>query len=309
MLKRLEDADWAVRQQLAASLGGPAAGTARNSGRRVLLERHADDPVVDGCRPERTARQRSGGAREAAAGGRADAAARDRDHDDRRDDRAGGAGRRRSRRVRAAIGRCGQDPTGSVRRCCAARKSRVLGAAMPGDRPGGAAPPPPGERPVSDLSGRPRRSGRRVCLRDVLPLPPAVAAGTRTVRLNARTGGAVVRARAAGGDLGTARRAVSSARIEWPGKPGAAAPVAAADRGRAAAVQRRTGSLPQRLSGLPSAGRARPGANRAEPGRIRARARRARDPGADSAERQRRSDRSDAACRHGPAATIRSPAC
>ena len=45
MLKRLDDADWAVRQQLAASLGALPAGS-RERAVVSLLERHADDPIV-----------------------------------------------------------------------------------------------------------------------------------------------------------------------------------------------------------------------------------------------------------------------
>ncbi len=45
VLKRLDDPDWAVRQQLAASLGALPAG-AREGALASLLERHAADPVV-----------------------------------------------------------------------------------------------------------------------------------------------------------------------------------------------------------------------------------------------------------------------
>ncbi len=45
MLKRLDDADWAVRQQLAASLGA-LPPVSRESAAVALLERYGDDPVV-----------------------------------------------------------------------------------------------------------------------------------------------------------------------------------------------------------------------------------------------------------------------
>jgi glucose/arabinose dehydrogenase len=45
VLKRLDDKDWAVRQQLAASLGALPAGI-RESAAVTLLERYGDDPVV-----------------------------------------------------------------------------------------------------------------------------------------------------------------------------------------------------------------------------------------------------------------------
>ena len=62
MLKRLDDPDWPVRQQLAASLGVlPRAARDRRSS--TLLERHGDDPITLDAALERPARQRSGGAR------------------------------------------------------------------------------------------------------------------------------------------------------------------------------------------------------------------------------------------------------
>jgi mono/diheme cytochrome c family protein/glucose/arabinose dehydrogenase len=45
VLKRLEDDDWSVRQQLAASLGAMPSSE-RDSAMVTLLERHADDPIV-----------------------------------------------------------------------------------------------------------------------------------------------------------------------------------------------------------------------------------------------------------------------
>jgi putative membrane-bound dehydrogenase-like protein len=45
VLKRLDDPDWAVREQLAATLGALPSG-ARETAIASLLERHADDPVV-----------------------------------------------------------------------------------------------------------------------------------------------------------------------------------------------------------------------------------------------------------------------
>ena len=44
-MKRLDDPDWAVRQQLAASLGALPPGL-RETAAVSLLERYADDPVV-----------------------------------------------------------------------------------------------------------------------------------------------------------------------------------------------------------------------------------------------------------------------
>jgi len=45
VIKRVEDSDWAVHQQLAASIGALPAG-ARESAAVELLERYGNDPVV-----------------------------------------------------------------------------------------------------------------------------------------------------------------------------------------------------------------------------------------------------------------------
>lgn len=45
VLKRIDDADWSVREQVAASLGALPAGQ-RETGLATMLERHADDPVA-----------------------------------------------------------------------------------------------------------------------------------------------------------------------------------------------------------------------------------------------------------------------
>ena len=45
VLKRLDDRDWAVRQQLAASIGALPNGP-REDAAVAVLERYGDDPVV-----------------------------------------------------------------------------------------------------------------------------------------------------------------------------------------------------------------------------------------------------------------------
>ena len=142
---------------------------------------------------------------------------------------------------------------------------------------------------VSDLSGRTRRSRRRVRV----PAGRRRSRGgrrrprwRRIVRLN-REPAALSALAASGGDLGTAGHGVL-ARVEWPGKPGAAAPIAPLTRRRAAALRRRPGGLQEHLPGLPSAGRTRPGEARAQPRRLGAGARAARGPGAHPAATARR---------------------
>ena len=86
VLKRLDDPDWAVRQQLAASLGALPAG-ARETAAVALLERYGRRPGRHGRSAERAARQRSGGPRAADGGeGCARATAPGRQEDARRND-------------------------------------------------------------------------------------------------------------------------------------------------------------------------------------------------------------------------------
>ena len=225
VLKRLDDADWVVRHQLAASLGLLPAEP-RTAAVVSLLEKHGHDPItmdaaLSGLRgseilvldrllaaPGGTTPQREAAVTMLAAtvvrGGQDAAVQRvlTRIADD------GGAGWQRAALMRGA-------------------EVAVLGAAMPGGsgrRGGGAASR---ERAVSDLSRRARRARRG------LRVSPGRAAArgrrgkgwrSRTVRLNSEPA-ALTALPAKGGELGP-RATALLARIEWPGKPGAAAPVA-----------------------------------------------------------------------------------
>jgi mono/diheme cytochrome c family protein len=103
----------------------------------------------------------------------------------------------------------------------------VLGAAMPGGtgRRGGGAPA--ANAPCPTCPGARGGPGGAYAFRQVAP-PPVVGegrgGGPRTVRLNSEPAG-LTALPAKGGELGP-RATALLARIEWPGKPGAAAPVA-----------------------------------------------------------------------------------
>ncbi len=224
VLKRLDDGDWAVRHQLAASLGTLPA-EAKEAAAVAFLERHAGDPIaldatLSGLRgSEAAVLEKMVQARPTPEA--ADAAVT---------------------MLAATIVRGGQDGAvqtiftwvadenrASWQRSALLRGAEIalLGAAMPGSptgRRGGAAaaglpcPTCPGGRAgPGGAYAFPRR-----------PADPADAAanraGGRGLRLN-REPAALSALAAAGGDLGP-RAASLLARVEWPGKPGAAAPIA-----------------------------------------------------------------------------------
>ena len=168
----------------------------------------------------------------------------------------------------------------------------VLGAAMPGTPPGRrGGPPAAAAAPCPTCPGGRAGPGGAYAF----PQAPRTVPRRRALRLSREPAG--LSAVASGtGDMATRATSVLAG-IEWPGKPGAAEAIPAADGGRAAAVQRRAGGLQEYLPGLPPAGRPRPGAARTEPPRLRAGPRGARHPRAHSSQRQGGSRRADAACR------------
>jgi mono/diheme cytochrome c family protein/glucose/arabinose dehydrogenase len=259
VLERLQDNDWAVRQQLAASLGvmPPAS---RERAAVTLLERYADDPVVvdaalSGLRGSEAAVLESLLQRSAAAGDLGPAA--DTTGATRPAPGAaatGPAGPRAPREtaitmLSALIVRSAQESTvqrlfewtsdgtrGASDRAAILRGAEIalLGAAMPGTAPrrnvtplptppcptcpgaragpgGDSAFPSTGARggAAAVAAGRGGRGGR---------------GGGPGLRLN-REPAALAALAAQGGDLGP-RAAGLLARIEWPGKPGATAPLA-----------------------------------------------------------------------------------
>ena len=92
VLALMADPDWAVREQLAASLGELPAAT-KEAAMAAFLERHASDPVAMDAALSGLSGSEARGARDAAARDRGDAAARDGDHDAGGDDRVERAGR------------------------------------------------------------------------------------------------------------------------------------------------------------------------------------------------------------------------
>ena len=217
VLKRQDDPDWSVRQQLAASLGAFPPG-ARESAIVTLLDRHGDDPVtVDAALSG--LRGREGFALEklllleGPATPQRDAAVT---------------------MLAATVVRGGQD--GAIQRlfAWAAEEGRpawqrsallrgaevaVLGAAMPGGMGGRRGGPPVAQAPCPTCPGARGGPGGAYAFPQAPPPPPA----RRVVRLSREP--ATLAALAGKQDeLGT-RAAALMARVEWPGKPGAAAPV------------------------------------------------------------------------------------
>jgi mono/diheme cytochrome c family protein len=215
------DPHWSVREQLGASLGILPPGP-RDAAAAVLLERHASDPVVvdatlSGLRGSESAvlekLLQNGGQtpqRETAI-----------------------------TMLSATIVRAGQDAAihsvlasiGGADRIDWQRSAllrgievAVLNAPMPGSAGRRAAAPMANAPCPTCPGGRAGPGGAYAFPRDTAPTP-AGRGGQRTVRLS-REPAAFSAVAAAGGDLG-ARAANVLARIEWPGKPGMAAPVPA----------------------------------------------------------------------------------
>jgi mono/diheme cytochrome c family protein len=236
VMNRLDDPDWSVRQQLAASLGALPAGP-RETALTSLLERHAADPVVvdaalSGLRGGEAAVLRNL-LQNTAAGASRDAAIT---------------------MLAATIVRGGQDQAVESVFTLAAETSRpewqrsailrgaevsLIGAAAPGSPRGGRAggagpaaavdPNAPGGR--SGPGGAPAFPREGTAGRGAGAPAAAQGRGGRggrgggnVVRFN-REPAALTALAAQSGDLGTRAKALL-ARIEWPGKPGASAPVA-----------------------------------------------------------------------------------
>ena len=221
VLKRVDDPEWAVRRQLAASAGLLPA-VSRDPAIVSLVERHGDDPVtldaaLSGLRGlEITLLERLLQAatamspqREAAAtmiaatvlrGGQEDAA-------------------QKLLELIAEEARPAWQRTAMLR----GAEIALLGAALPGmsARRGGAAVAPP----CPTCPGARGGPGGAYAFRDgmVTPAPSGRGSGTRTVKVG-REPAALSAMAARGGELGTRVKALL-ARVEWPGKPGAAPPV------------------------------------------------------------------------------------
>jgi len=222
VLKLTGDAHWAVREQLAASIGVLPPG-AREAAAAAIFERHASDPVVvdatlsglRGSEPavlekllqssDQTPQRETAIAMLAATIVRAgqDAAIHG---------------------VLASIGDTGRS---EWQRSALLRgaEGAVLNAPMPGTAGRRGAPPVANAPCPTCPGGRAGPGGAYAFERPAAAGGGGRGAGTRTVRLT-REPTALSALAATSGDLGT-RAASVLARIEWPGKPGVAAPVPA----------------------------------------------------------------------------------
>ena len=313
VLKKIDDKDWAVRRQLAASLGA-LPDAARIPALTTLLERHGDDPItvdaaVSGLQGSEHAvlqrllaaaeqtPQRTGAAVVLAATlvrGGEDARVQELFQ------LAAAPGRLAWQRdallegAEAAL--LGGPLPGSGRRGAGGGRGAAPAAAAtsaaPGGRAGpGGAPAFPGVRP-SDAPAAGRGRGNTAAVPLTREPAPLVALAS------------------AGGDTGK-RAAALLARFTWPGKPAEARSRAgrgAADRGGTEAVRRRQDRLHDALRRVPQRERRRPGQVGAVARRLGLCALPASRADAHPDQRQGRLGRADAAAWHRPSATIRSPA-
>jgi mono/diheme cytochrome c family protein len=239
VLKKLDDKDWAVRRQLAATLGSLPDASARASTVATLLERHGDDPItVDAAlsglsgsehtvlerllASETTSPQRTAAvATIAATIVREGQDARVQDVFQRAADPKAAAWQRDALLAGAEAALAGGPLPGSGRRGAGGGRGAAAAAAnstAPGGRagPGGAAAFPKTETGPPPVAGRGRGNAPVALSRE--------PAGLRSLA-------------AAGGEAGKRAEALL-ARVTWPGKPvpagaaPAAAPLTAAEQQR-----------------------------------------------------------------------------
>ena len=221
LLKLLDDPDWNVQQQLAASLGALPAGS-REAAIAGVLERHGDSPVVmdaalSGTRgvelgvlremlksPTRTPQ------REAAITMLAGTLVRG----------ALDAG------IQSLFQMIGDGTRPEWQRSDLLRGSEValLNTSMPGTPGRGTRAAPPPSAPCPTCPGGRAGPGGAYAFEQVPATGRGNANARRSVRLN-REPVALTALATSRGDLAT-RAAAVVARVEWPGKPGMAAPIA-----------------------------------------------------------------------------------
>jgi mono/diheme cytochrome c family protein len=222
VLKRLDDADWAVRRQLAATLGELPAG-AKEAAIASILERHGDDPIavdaaLSGSRGVEIAildrvLQRIGETPQQSAAVTMLAAIIVRVGED--------------APIQTLLARVAEPSRAAWQRSALLRGAEValLGAVMPGTPSRGAGDP---NAPCETCpGGRGGPGGARAfpgSLEGAAPPPPPAPAGGPSVTLAREP--ALVSVAAEKGELGE-RAAKVLTRIAWPGRPGLA-PAAAA---------------------------------------------------------------------------------
>jgi mono/diheme cytochrome c family protein len=222
VLKLVDDPDWSVRQQLAASLGSLPAGP-RESAIASLLERHADDPIVVDAGLS-SLRGSEGSVL----------------------DKLLASGTQTPQRETAitmlagTIVRAGQDaaiqklftwladeapPQWQRSAVLRGAEVAVLGAAMPGAPLFRRPPPNAANLPCPTCpGGRAGPGGAYAFERPAAAGGGGRGGGTRILRLNSEP--SAMSAMSKRTDDLAARAANVLARVEWPGKPGASAPVA-----------------------------------------------------------------------------------
>ncbi len=222
VLKRLDDTDWAVRRQLAATLGELPAG-GKEAALASILERHGDDPIamdaaVSGMRGMELAvldrlLQATAETPQRSAAITMLAATIVRTGDD--------------APAQAMLARASENTRAAWQRSALLRGAEValLGATLPGAPTRGSADP---NAPCETCpGGRGGPGGARAfpgALEGATPPPPPARPGGPTLTLTREP--ALVALAAGSGELAD-RAAKVLARVAWPGKPGAA-PAAAA---------------------------------------------------------------------------------
>ena len=292
VMKRVDDSDWAVRRQLAATLGELPPGS-KEAALANLLERYGDDPIavdaaLSGARGSELAvlerlLQSAGETPQRSAAITMLAATIVRVGDD--------------APVQTLMQRAADTARASWQRSALLRGAEValLGATMPGTpNRGGGDPNAPCE---TCPGGRGGPGGARAfpgALAGADPPAPPARAGGPFVALSREP--ALISVAAEKGDLGD-RAAKVMARIGWPGKPGMACGGCAAWRRRSKTIRSGTRDLQEPVRGMPRRRRSRTTRRDAEYRRLAQRDRRTRRTDSRAPARQGRPHRSHAGAR------------
>ena len=225
VLRHVDDADWAVRQQVAATLGALPAGS-RERAVVSMLDRHADDPIVVDAALSGVRGTEAAVLDGLIASGDAQTPQRDAAITMVASTIVRGA---QDGAVQALFASIAADNRPLWVRTALLRGAEValLGAVAPGTRAGRRGGTSNADLPCPTCPGGRAGPGGAYAFAQRTQDPSAAGGGRggpRSVRLNSEPA-ALVKMGAAGSELAT-RVTNVLARVDWPGKPGAAAPVA-----------------------------------------------------------------------------------
>jgi mono/diheme cytochrome c family protein len=226
LMKRIDDPDWSVRQHLTASLGALPAGR-RETAIVAMLDQHASDPVVMDASLSGLRGTESDALDRLLKTGEAQTPQRDAAITMLAGTIVRSAQDTAVQQLFAVIGEAGR-PAWQRSALLKGAEVALLGTAMPGTSSGRRGTPPPASSaalPCPTCPGGRAGPGGAYAFTRPPAEPQAAGRGAGSgLRLTSEPS-ALTALAAGGGDLAS-RAGTVLARIEWPGKPGAAAPIA-----------------------------------------------------------------------------------